>query len=128
MIGIVVLLVVGTAVWWRQAVTSDPKLRFTVFTRVNRVEHDATGNQEGIVTKDNAGGSRVEIAFASGQRVFVYLGLRNEGGLGLQIEQVPPAGFYYFGFDTMEVVAGARHRHRPDGDLRTVQAVHAQGR
>ncbi|HEV3362993.1 MAG TPA: hypothetical protein VG795_02430 [Acidimicrobiia bacterium] len=102
-IGIVVLVVAGTAVWWRQTVTSDPKLQFTLFNRVNRVEHDGTGNQEGIVTKGNGRGSRLDIAFVPGQRIFVYLGLRNEGGRTVRIEGVPPAGFYYFGFDTMEV-------------------------
>jgi len=100
-VGIVVLLVVGGAVWWRGTVTSDPKLEFTRFNRVNRVEHDATGNEEGV-TRDPMG-TRYEIAFASKQRIFVYVGLRNGGNHTVRIENVAPTGFYYFGFDTMEV-------------------------
>jgi hypothetical protein len=100
---IAVLVVAGTAVWWRRTVTSDPKLQFTMFNRVNRVEHDATGIPEGITRKENALGTQVDVAFVSGQRVFVYLGLRNNGGHTVRIEKVPVAGFYYFGFDTMEV-------------------------
>jgi len=33
----------------------------------------------------------------------VELGLRNGGGHAVQIDKVPMAGFYYFGFDGMEV-------------------------
>ena len=98
------LIVAGAAVWWRQTASSDPKLRFTLFNRVNRVENDVTGDtQEGITQKRNLTGTQVDIAFVPNQRIFVYLGLRNEGGQTVRIEQVPPAGFYYFGFDTMEV-------------------------
>lgn len=100
---IAVVVVAGTAVWWRRTVTSDPKLQFTLFNRVNRVEHDATGNQEGIIQKRNALGTQVDIAFVPGQRIFVYLGLSNNGGQTVRIDQVPVAGFYYFGFDTMDV-------------------------
>ena len=100
---IAALVLAGTAVWWRQAVTSDPKLQFTLFNRVNRVEHDATGSQEGITEKRSALGSQVDIAFAPNQRIFVYLGLRNRGGYTVRIEKVPVTGFYYFGFDGIEV-------------------------
>ncbi len=102
-VGIVVLVVAGTAVWWRRTVTSDPKLQFTLFNRVNRVEHDATGSPEGITEKQNTLGSQYDIAFAPGQRIFVYLGLRNGGSQTVRIDEVPVAGFYYFGFDAMEV-------------------------
>jgi hypothetical protein len=70
---------------------------------VNRVEHDATGNPDGITRKENLLGTEVHIAFVPGQRVFVYLGLRNRGGYTVRIEKVPVTGFYYFGFDGMEV-------------------------
>ena len=100
---VAVLVVVGTAVWWRRTVTADPKLEFTLFNRVNRVEHDATGIPEGITRKENALGTQYEIASVPGQRIFVYTGLRNGGGQSVQIGQVPMAGFYYFGFDAMEV-------------------------
>jgi hypothetical protein len=101
---IAVLVVAGAAVWWRQTASSDPKLQFTLFNRVNRVENDVTGDpREGITEKRNLIGTQVDIAFVPKQRIFVYLGLRNEGGQTVRIEQVPPAGFYYFGFDTMEV-------------------------
>jgi hypothetical protein len=101
---IAVLVVAGAAVWWRQTATSDPKLQFTMFNRVNRVENDVTGNtEEGITQTRNVNGTQVDIAFAPKQRIFVYLGLRNDGSQTVRIEQAPPAGFYYFGFDTMEV-------------------------
>jgi hypothetical protein len=100
---IVVVVVAGAAWLWRQTATSDPKLRFTIFNRVNRVEHDATGNQEGITEKRNVNGTQIDIAFVPNQRIYVYLGLRNDGGQTVRIEQVPMAGFYYFGFDAMEV-------------------------
>ena len=87
--------------WWRQTVTSDPKLEFTRFHRVNRVEHDATGNEEGIT--HDAMGTQYDVAFASKSRIFVYVGLRNGGSRTVQIENVLASGFYYFGFDTMEV-------------------------
>lgn len=104
LIGIVVLVVAGAAVWWRRTATSDPKLQFTMFNRVNRVENDVTGNsQEGITEKRNVNGTQVDIAFVPKQRIFVYLGLRNDGSQTVRIDQAPPAGFYYFGFDTMEV-------------------------
>lgn len=113
---IVLLVVGGAAVWWRQTATSDPKLAFTTFSRVNRVEHDATGNQEGITKKENVNGStQVAVAFVPNQRVYVYLGLRNGGGRAVQIEQPPAAGFYYVGFDTMEV--------SPDRDAAPGQAT-----
>lgn len=112
---IVLVLVAGAAVWWRQTATSDPKLAFTAFNRVNRVEHDATGNQEGITEKRNASGAQVDVAFVSNQRIYVYLGLRNGGGRAVQIEQPPTAGFYYVGFDAMEV--------SPDRDAAPGQAT-----
>ena len=97
-------MVVAGAVWWRRTVTSDPKLQFTLFNRVNRVENDLTGDPaEGISEKRNLLGTQVDIAFVPGQRVFVYLGLRNDGRHTVRIENVPKAGFYYFGFDGMEV-------------------------
>jgi hypothetical protein len=102
-VGIVVLMVVGGAVWWRRTVTSDPKLEFTLFNRVNRVEHDTTGNPEGVTEKRNTLGTQYDIAFAPKQRIFVYVGLRNGGSQTVRIENVPVTGFYYFGFDTMEV-------------------------
>jgi hypothetical protein len=102
-VAIVIVVVAVAAVWWRRTATSDPKLQFTFINGVNRVEHDATGNQEGIVRNENALGTQIDIAFVPNQRIFVYLGLRNNGGQTVRIEQVPVAGFYYFGFDTMEV-------------------------
>jgi len=75
-----------------------------MFNRVNRVENDATGNtQEGITETRNVNGTQVDIAFVPNQRIYVYIGLRNAGGRAVRIEQAPMAGFYYFGFDTMEV-------------------------
>jgi hypothetical protein len=100
---IAVLVVAGAAVWWRQTATSDPKLAFTRFNHVVRVEHDATGNQEGITKKENVNGLQVDVAFVPNQRIYVYLGLINRGGRAVKIEEMPMAGFYYFGFDTMEV-------------------------
>ena len=100
---IVLVVVAGAAVWWRQTAISDPKLAFTTFNRVNRVEHDATGIQEGITEKQNASGAQVDVAFVSNQRFYVYLGLRNGGGRAVQIEAPPTAGFYYLGFDAMDV-------------------------
>ena len=101
---IAILLVAGAAVWWRQTATSDPGLEFTMFNRVNRVENDVTGNtQEGITQTRNVNGTQVDIAFVANQRIYVYIGLRNAGGRDVRIEQAPMAGFYYFGFDTMEV-------------------------
>ena len=97
------LVVAGAAVWWRQTATSDPRLAFTQFNHVVRVEHDATGNQEGITKKENVTGLQVDVAFVPNQRIYVYLGLINHGGRAVTIEQAPTAGFYYFGFDTMEV-------------------------
>ena len=100
---LVVLVVAGAAVWWRQTATSDPKLQFTMFNRVLRIEHVATGNPEGVTSKQNQLGTHYEVAFVSGQRIVVELGLRNEGGQTVRIDKVPQAGFYYFGFDGMEV-------------------------
>jgi hypothetical protein len=111
-VGIAVLVVVAAAVYWRQAVTSDPKLQFTMFNRVNRVENDATGSPEGVTPKENGLGTQFDIAFVPSQRVFVYLGLRNDGGYAVRIDKVPAAGFYYFGFDGMEV---SPNRHTPIG-------------
>ena len=101
--GVVFLIGVGAAVWWRQTVTSDPKLEFTLFNRVNRVEYDTTGNPEGITEKRNTLGTQYDIAFVPKARFFVYVGLRNGGSQTVRIENVPMTGFYYFGFDTMEV-------------------------
>lgn len=100
---VAVVVVAGTAVWWRQTALSDPKLAFTKFNHVVRVEHDATGDQEGITKKENGSGVQFEVAFVPKQRIYVYLGLINRGGRAVRIEQTPTAGFYYFGFDTMEV-------------------------
>lgn len=97
------LVVAGAAVWWRQTSTSDPKLAFTQFNHVVRVEHDATGNQEGITKKENVTGIQVDVAFVPNQRIYVYLGLINRSGRAVRIEQAPMTGFYYFGFDTMEI-------------------------
>ena len=101
---IAILVVGGVAVWWRQTATSDPGLEFTMFNRVNRVENDVTGDsQEGITQTRNVNGTQVDIAFVPNKRIYVYIGLRNAGGRAVRIEQAPMAGFYYFGFDTMEV-------------------------
>lgn len=102
-VGIAVLVVVGTAVWWRGTVTSDPKLQFTMFNRVLRADHVATGNPEGITRKENQLGTQYDVAFAPGERILVELGIRNDGGRTVRIDKVPLAGFYYFGFDGMEV-------------------------
>ena len=104
-IGVVIafLVVAGVAVWWRQTATSDPKLAFTQINHVVRVEHDATGNQEGITKKENVSGTQFDIAFVPNQRIYVYLGLVNRGGRAVKIEQAPTAAFYYFGFESMEV-------------------------
>jgi hypothetical protein len=100
---IAVVVVVAAGVWWRQTITADPKLHFTMFNRVDWADQDGTGAAEGITRKDKEGGTQVDVAFVSGRRVFVYLGLRNGGSRGVRIDQVPATGFYYFGFDTMEV-------------------------
>jgi hypothetical protein len=76
------------------------------------------------------------VAFVSGKRVFVYLGLRNDGSRGVRIDKVPASGFYYFGFDTMEVspdvgaAIGAATSYEPfkpfvlpAGDARNVRLV-----
>ena len=97
------LVVAGAAVWWRQTATSDPKLQFTMFNRVNWADQDATGNQDGITQTRNVNGTQVDISFVSNRRFFVYIGVRNEGGRAVEIEDVPATGFYYFGFDTMDV-------------------------
>jgi hypothetical protein len=99
--GIVALVVVAGAVWWRQTITSDPKLQFTTFNRVNWADQ-GTGASEGI-TRNEKSPSQIDVAFVSGRRVFVDLGLRNGGSRSVRIEQVPVTGFYYFGFDAMEV-------------------------
>jgi hypothetical protein len=119
-VGIAVLVVVAAAVYWRQAVTSDPKLQFTMFNRVLRVEHDTTGNPEGITRKENQLGTQYDVAFVPGQRVFVELGLRNNGGHAVRIDKVPLAGFYYFGFDGMEV-SPDRETKTPIGAATTYQ-------
>ena len=103
LIAILVLVVGAGAVWWRKTVTADPELTFTLFNRVVRAEHEATGDPEGVTRKANQLGTQYELAFAAGKKVFVELGLRNDGGHAVQIDKVPPAGFYYFGFDGMEV-------------------------
>lgn len=101
---LVFLVVAAAAVWWRNAATGDPKLEFTAFNRVNRVENDVTGDPTvGITEKENVTGTQIDIEFVSNQRIYVYLGLRNGGSQTVRIEEAPPAGFYYFGFDTMEV-------------------------
>jgi len=102
-VAVVVLMIVGGAGWWRRTITSDPKLEFTLFNRVNRVEHDTGGKPEGITETRNTLGTQYDIAFAPNQRIFVYTGLRNGGSRTVRIEKVPVTGFYYFGFDTMEV-------------------------
>ena len=102
-VGIALLVVVAGAVWWRQTVMADPKLVFTMFNRVLEAEPQATGNPEGIPGKETELGTRYDVAFKSGRRVFVELGLRNDGGHAVQIDKVPTAGFYYFGFAGMEV-------------------------
>jgi hypothetical protein len=117
---IAVLMVVAGAVWWRQTVMADPKLLFTMFNRVLRVEHDTTGNPEGITRKENQLGTQYDVAFVPGQRFFVELGLRNEGGRAVQIDKVPLAGFYYFGFDGMEV-SPDREAKTPIGAATTYQ-------
>jgi len=97
------VVVAAGAVWWRQTVTADPKLVFTMFNRVLRVENEANGNPDGITRKENQLGTQYDVAFVPGQRIFVELGLRNEGGHAVELDKVPLAGFYYFGFDGMEV-------------------------
>jgi hypothetical protein len=115
---IAALVVVATAVWWRRTVTSDPKLQFTHFNRVNLVDHDGTGTPDGITRKENLLGTQYDVAFVSGQRIFVYLGLRNDGGHTVRIEKVPATGFYYFGFDGMEV---SPERETPIGAATTYE-------
>jgi hypothetical protein len=102
-VGIALLVVVAGAVWWRQTVMADPKLVFTTFNRVLGAEEQASANPEGITRREDELGTRYDVAFKSGRRVFVELGLRNDGGHAVQIDKVPTAGFYYFGFDGMEV-------------------------
>jgi hypothetical protein len=120
MAAIAVMVVVAGAVWWRQTVTADPKLVFTMFNRVLRVEQDTTGNPEGINRKENQLGTQYDVAFVPGQRIFVELGLRNEGGHAVRIDRVPRAGFYYFGFDGMEV-SPDRETKTPIGAATTYQ-------
>jgi len=109
-IGIALLVVVAGALYWRQTVTSDPKLQFTMFNRVNRPGETFSGFPADVVRNGNVqGGTRLEIPFVAGQRVFLYLELRNSGGRGVRIEKLPAAGFYYFGFDAMELA--------PKGDV-----------
>src|SRR5687768_5665632 len=62
-VALIVVVVAGTAVWWLKTATSDPKLQFTAISGANRVEHEATGNQEGIVRTENALGTQIDIAF-----------------------------------------------------------------
>ena len=106
--GIVALLVVAGAVYWRQTITADPKLRFTAFNKVNWADQDGAATPEGITRQEKDGGTQFDVAFVSGKRVFVDLGLRNAGSRGVRIDQVPATGFYYFGFDTMEVSPDVR--------------------
>jgi hypothetical protein len=101
--GVVSLAVVGAGVWWRREVTADPKLDFPYFSRVNRIEDDATGVHDGIERKENLLGTEYAMSFVPGQRVFVYSGIHNGGRHAIRIEAAPAAGFYYFGFDRMEV-------------------------
>jgi hypothetical protein len=101
--GVLLLVPIVAGVWWQRAVTSDPKLEFPYFSRVNRVEHDATGDQEGIVQKRNVLGTEVEMTFRPGQHLYAYTGIRNDGRHTVRIERLPAAGYYYWGFDGMEV-------------------------
>jgi hypothetical protein len=119
-VAVALLVVVAGAVWWRQTVMADPKLLFTVFNRVLRVEQDATGNPVGITRKENQLGTQYDVVFVPGQRFFVELGLRNEGGRAVRIDKVPLAGFYYFGFDGMEV-SPDREAKTPIGAATTYQ-------
>ena len=109
-IGIALLVVVAGAVYWRQTVTSDPKLQFTRFNRLNR-DGETFSGFPGDVTRNPGVQSpaRLEVPFVANQHVFVYLELRNAGGHTVQIEKLPAAGFYYFGFDAMELA--------PKGDV-----------
>ncbi|MCA1847062.1 MAG: hypothetical protein LC792_28495, partial [Actinobacteria bacterium] len=105
LVGIAVVVVVVAAAYWRQTVNSDPKLRFTMFNRVNRDGETFSGFPADVHrTQAVSGDAQVEIPFVAGQRVFLYLGLRNDGGRAVQINKLPAAGFYYFGFDGMEMV------------------------
>jgi len=108
-IGIVLLTVVAAAVYWRATVTSDPKLQFTKFNRLNREGETFSGFPAGVNQTQGVDGPQLEIPFVAAQRVFLYLGLRNGGGQTVRIEKVPAAGFYYFGFDGVELA--------PKGDI-----------
>jgi len=113
-------VVVAGAVWWRQTVMADPKLVFTAFNRVLGSEQQATADPEGITRREDQVGTRYDVAFKSGRRVFVELGLRNNGGHAVQIDKVPTAGFYYFGFDGMEV-SPDKESKTPIGEATTYQ-------
>ena len=103
MIGIVILAVAVAAVYWRRTVTSEPKLQFTMFNRLNREGETFSGFPGDVNKTQGVDGPRLEVPFMPAQRVFLYLGLRNDGGQTVRIEKVPAAGFYYFGFDGMEL-------------------------
>jgi hypothetical protein len=100
--GAVVLALVGGAMWWQRAVTSDPGLSFHA-RGVYPAESVGTGDQTGITENRNLLGSEISIAFSPGRRIVADWALHNGGARDVRIEAVPRAGFYYWGYDVMEV-------------------------
>lgn len=100
--GVVVGALVGGAVWWQRAVTSDPGLSFQA-RGIYPAESVGTGDQTGITENRNLLGSEISIAFSPGRRIVADWALYNGGPRDVRIESVPRAGFYYWGYDTIEV-------------------------
>jgi hypothetical protein len=100
--GLVVVALVGGVVWWQRAVTTDPGLSFQA-RGIYAAEGVGTGDQTDITENRNLLGSEIAIAFSPGRRIVADWALYNGGARDVRIESVPRAGFYYWGYDAMEV-------------------------
>jgi hypothetical protein len=100
--GAVVVTLVGGVVWWQRAVTADPGLSFQA-RGVYPAEGPGTGDQAGITENRNLLGSEIAIAFSPGRRIVADWTLHNGGARDVRIESVPSAGFYYWGYEALEV-------------------------
>jgi hypothetical protein len=111
--GVLLVASVASLLWWRSAVTANPGLDLGG----SNAYRSAPGDTMGISRLDNALGTEVRIEFEPGGQFLAYLGLSNRGNRSVRIEEVPPQGFYYWGFDGV-AVAGSEQNSFPGTDYR----------
>ena len=101
---VAVVAALGGGAWWHHQVTRDPSLE--LYGHPNLSRDEAGYERAGLGEQDNWPHPPVStVTFEPNGRLYVHLGLYNGGAHAVRIEQVPPAGFFYWGLDRMSRAA-----------------------